>query len=291
MSSSAGKRERRNTAKPDFVSSAFMPVDPGDDTPSTDDSIAKKRRLEKEPVSVQTLHQSSPTMARSDENNRLNAAADALEEEFGMFSTSEQIANGSHYRSMLRNGARDSFKNAVWGVFIRRISNSCDLQRLRIETTIYHLIGQTSHFLVPDEELDKLTLHNLELALEHWVFLAVAEKLYLLLQHQDYKQVRAMRENSASPAVVFQEFVSIYKNRAGINRWTEAHMNNVRYAIYEVVLHVRQGGDVPHQAGIMSSSKRQTGQRGANIPQSPKLRLDSQKVTTPRILAAQSRAR
>jgi len=291
MSSSAGKRERRNTAKPGFVSSAFMPVDLGDGSPSTDDSIAKKRRIKKEPVSVQSLHPSPPIMARSDEKNHLNAAADALEEEFGMFSTSEQIANGSHYRSMLRNGARDSFKNAVWGVFVRRISNSCDLQRLRIETTIYHLIGQTSHFLVPDEELDKLTLHNLELALEHWVFLAVAEKLYLLLQHQDYKQVRAMRENSASPAVVFQEFVSIYKNRAGINRWTEAHMNNVRYTIYEVVLHVRQGGDVPHQAGIMSSSKRQTGQRGANIPQSPKLRLDSQKVTTPRILAAQSRAR
>jgi hypothetical protein len=294
MSSSAGKRERRNTAKPDFVSSAFMPVDPGDDTPSTDDSIAKKRRLKKEPVSVQTLHQSPPIMARSDAKNRLNAAADALEEELGTLSTSEQIANGSHYRSMLRNGAEDIFKDAVWGVFMEKIRKSCDKERLWDEMAIYRLIGQTSHFLVPDEELDKRTLHNLERALELWVFLAATEKLYLLLRHQDYKQVRALKEklkvNSASPAVVFQAFVSICKNRAGITRWTETHMNDLRYGIYEVVLHVRQGGDVPHQSGTMPFSKRRSSQRSANIPQSPNLRLDSQKVTTPRTLAAQSRA-
>jgi hypothetical protein len=132
--------------------------------------------------------------------------------------------------------------------------------------TIYRLIGQTSHFLVPDEELDKQTLHKLQYALELWVFLTVAEKLHLLLQHQDYKQVRALKENGASPAAVFQAFVSIYKNRAGINRWTEAHMKNVRYTIYEVVLHVRQGGDVPHQSGTMPSSKRRSGQLSANIP-------------------------
>jgi hypothetical protein len=143
---------------------------------------------------------------------------------------------------------------------MQKIRKSCDKQRL------WGLIGQTSHFLVPDEELDKRTLHNLERALEPWVFLAVAEKLYLLLQHQDYKQVRALKENGASPAVVFQAFVSIYKNRAGINRWTEVHMNNVRYTIYEVVLHVRQGGDIPYQSGIMPSSKRRSGQRSANIP-------------------------
>jgi hypothetical protein len=233
-------------------------------------------------------------MARSDEKNRLNAAAHALEEELGTLSTSEQIANGGHYRSMLRNGAEDIFKDAVWGVFMEKIRKSCDKERLWDEMAIYRLIGQTSHFLVPDEELDKRTLHNLERALELWVFLAVAQKLYLLLRHQDYKQVRALKEklkvNSASPAVVFQAFVSICKNRAGINRWTEAHMNDVRYGIYEVVLHVRQGGDVPHQSGTMPSSKRRSSQRSANIPQSPKLRLDSQKVTTPRTLAAQSRA-
>jgi hypothetical protein len=118
MSSSAGKRKRRNTAEAGFVSSASIPVDFGDDTPSTDDSIVKNCRLEKEPVSVQTLYQSSPTMARSDEKNRLNTAADALEEELGTLSTSEKIANGSHYRSMLRNGAEDIFKDAVWGRFM-----------------------------------------------------------------------------------------------------------------------------------------------------------------------------
>jgi hypothetical protein len=232
MSSSAGKRERRKIARPGFVSSAFIPVDLGDYSPSTDDSITKKRRLKKEPVSVQTLHQSSPTMARSDEKNRLNTAADALEEELGTLSTSQQIANGSHYRSMLRNGAEDIFKDAVWGVFMEKIRKSCDKERLWDEMTIYRLIGQASHFLVPDEELDKRTLHNLERALELWVFLAVAEKLHLLLQHQDCKQGKALKENGASPAVIFQAFVSIYKNRAGINRWTAAHMNNVRYTIY-----------------------------------------------------------
>jgi hypothetical protein len=111
---------------------------------------------------------------------------------------------------MLRNGAEDVFKDTVWGIFMQKIRKSCDKQRLWDETTIYRLIGQTSHFLVPDEELDKRTLHNLERALELWVFLAVAEKLYLLLHHQDYKQVRALKENGASPAVVFQAFVSIY---------------------------------------------------------------------------------
>jgi hypothetical protein len=256
MSSSAGKRKRRNTAKAGFFSSASIPVDFGDDTPSTDDSIVKKRRLRKEPVPVQTLQQSSPTMARSDKKNRLDAAADALEQELGTLSTSEQIANGSHYRSMLRNGAEDIFKDAVWGRFMQKIRKSCDKQRLWYEKTIYRLIGQTSHFLVPNEKLDKRTLHKLQYALELWVFLAVAEKLHLLLQHQDDKQVRALKENGASPAAVFQVFVSIYKNRAGINRWTEAHMNNVRYIIYGVVLHVRQGGDVPHQSGTMPSSKR-----------------------------------
>jgi hypothetical protein len=246
MSSSAGKRERRNKAEPGFV----------DGSPSTDDSIAKRNVASRRSQSwSRPFTNLLRIWARSDEKKRLNAAADALEEELGTLSTSEQIANGSHYRSMLGNGAEDNFKDAVWWIFVQKIGKSCDKDRLWNEMTIYLLIGQTSHFLVPDEELDKQTLHKLKRTLELWVFLAVAEKLHLLLQHQDYKQVRELKDNGASPAAVFQAFVSICKNRAGINRWTRAHMNNVRYTIYEVVLHVRQGGDVPHQAGRMSSSK------------------------------------
>jgi hypothetical protein len=123
MSSSAGKRNWRNTAKPGFVSSTFIPVDLGDDSSSTDDFSVKKRRLKKEPDSVQSLDQSSPTMARSDEKNRLNVAADALEEELGTLSTSQQIANGSHYRSMPRNGAEDIFKALFGGYSCRKLGN------------------------------------------------------------------------------------------------------------------------------------------------------------------------
>ena len=52
MSSSAGKRNRTTTERAGFVSSLVMPVDFGsDEDASEDDTIIKKRRLEKGRIS------------------------------------------------------------------------------------------------------------------------------------------------------------------------------------------------------------------------------------------------
>ena len=101
---------------------------------------------------------------------------------------------------------------------------------------MYRLVGQISTFFVPDEKLDYTTFFELQSALTHWVSLSLAVKLPLLLQHEDYREVRALQESGASQAELFRCYINVHKAQAGFDKWTAVHMDNVPFAIYEVVL-------------------------------------------------------
>lgn len=181
-------------------------------------------------------------MSRREKREQMAAAARALEEEAGALSTFDQIANGSDYLSTLRNTEEDDVKEKVWRNYIGS-RKWTDRQRICDEISIYRLIGQTWCLLVPDEFLDNRTCHELQGAVEHWVFLVVAGKLHLVLQREEFTEVKALKEHGSSPAEVFRAYVKTFKDRAGISDWAKLHMNILRRGIYEFVLHVREQGE------------------------------------------------
>ncbi|KAE9375835.1 hypothetical protein N431DRAFT_454439 [Stipitochalara longipes BDJ] len=179
-------------------------------------------------------------MARSHELRRVVAAARDLHEELGTLSTFEQIAEGSHYVSMIRNTREDDFKDQVWRRYVKEY---CNHGWVWNQITLYRHTGQSSHFFAPDEDLDYLTLDELTCAWELWVSLIVAGKLQRLLQNQEYNGVKTLQESGASPAEVFRAYINVHKSRASIDKWTKRSMSDMRFTIYEAVLEVRHEGD------------------------------------------------
>ena len=190
-------------------------------------------------------------MARSDELKRVVAAARNLYEELGTFSTFEQIAEGSHYVSMLRNTKDDDFKDQVWRRYVKEY---CNHGWVWNQITLYRATGKSSHFFAPDEDLDFLTLNELSCALELWVSLIVAGKVQRLLQHEDYKGVKMLQASGASVAEVFRAYLNVHKARAGIDKWTKMAMCDMRFTIYEMVQEVREEESRPRAIGLKSRS-------------------------------------
>jgi len=185
-------------------------------------------------------------MARSDELRRVVAAARDLHEELGTLSTLEQIAEASHYVSMIRNTKDDDFKEKIWRRYVKEY---CNHGWVWDQISIYRHTAQSSHFFAPGEELDYLILNELTCALELWCSLIMAGKLQRLLQHEDYQGVIALQESGASPAEVYRAYINVHKGRAGIDKWTKMAMCDMRFTIYEMVQEVRREGDHARLAG------------------------------------------
>jgi hypothetical protein len=191
-------------------------------------------------------------MGKSKEKKRVSAAVRALHEELGTLSTAEQIVKASRHCSMIRNTAECQFKDKVWRAYIRQ---HCDHKPVWSEISIYRLVNQTSHFFLSDQDRSILVSDDLCHALELWMFLAAVDKLPLLLQGDHYNIVVALKERGASPAEVFRTYMNVRKVWAGFDKWTKKHINDMRYAIYKVVLQVRRQleSDEPRGHGTMPS--------------------------------------
>jgi len=170
-------------------------------------------------------------------------------EELGMLSTVEQIAKLNHHRSILHGS-----KARIWQKYIFK---RCAKRQVAIEqdVTMYNLIGQTRTFFVEEGDADKKVYASLLRALELWVSLIVAGKLHLVFQHEDYKSVGALTNQGGTPAEVFRAYIRVHKSRVGIKDWKKESMDNVRYALYQVVLKAREEGKAPQPTGANLSGK------------------------------------
>ncbi|KAN0112571.1 hypothetical protein V8E51_005522 [Hyaloscypha variabilis] len=150
-------------------------------------------------------------------------------EELGMLLTVEQIAKLNHHRSILHGS-----KARIWQKYIFK---RCAKRQVAIEqdVTMYNLIGQTRTFFVEEGDADKKVYASLLRALELWVSLIVAGKLHLVFQHEDYKS-----------------------SRVRIKDWKKESMDNVRYALYQVVLKAREEASAGECAGIRPIEKEDT---------------------------------
>jgi hypothetical protein len=166
-----------------------------------------------------------------------------------MLSTVEQIAKVNHHRSILHGSKAKNWQKYIF--------KNCGKRQVAIEqdVTMYNLIGQTRTFFVSEGDADNKVYVSLKRVLELWISLIVAEKLHFVFQHEDCKGVGALKNQGCSPAEVFRTYINVHKSHAGIKTWKKENMDNVRYALYQVVLKAREEGKAPQPTGPNLSGK------------------------------------
>jgi hypothetical protein len=107
-----------------------------------------------------------------------------------------------------------------------------DICRIWLDVGIFRMLGKVSAYYVDEEVLEFEALDELRCAIEHWVFLAVADRLGPLVNHES---VKAIKEVFGPGAETLYAYMDLFKAEQGFEEWTPENMTDLRVSIYKVV--------------------------------------------------------
>lgn len=150
-----------------------------------------------------------------------------LRKEVGYIKTPNQIIKANHYLDHILNSDEDNVKDSAWRELVNTSRAGYDFDRIWSELSFFRTVGKPMGEILHLGPKETLTVDELIILAERWVYLAANNALGTL-------EEPLTARNGGSIAERLQAYLDGYQKEAGFEKWSHETMNDARFKVIKV---------------------------------------------------------